>query len=53
MKATHKPGANYGMDYGIIAALLIWIAITIGLLTLLAVKSCGEELCPSVLLSIT
>jgi hypothetical protein len=32
MGSTHRPGKDYGIDHGIVAILLLWIAITIVLL---------------------
>jgi len=43
MSFTHKPGIDSGIDYGLIAVLLIWIVAAI-LLVLLALRSHAAEL---------
>ncbi len=45
MNFTHKPGSDSGIDYGIVAIFLLWIAITIALVILLAVGAHGEGRC--------
>jgi hypothetical protein len=44
MRSTHKPGCDYGIDYGIVAVFLLWIAALIMVLILLAVRNRGESL---------
>ncbi len=44
MRSTHKPGTDYGIDYGVVTALLAWIAAIIILVILLALRSPAEEL---------
>jgi tetrahydromethanopterin S-methyltransferase subunit G len=38
MPFTHKPGSDYGIDYGVIATFLLWVLATIILLVALAVR---------------
>jgi hypothetical protein len=42
MNFTHKPGSDSGIDRGIVAIFLLWIAITIALVIVLAVRAHGE-----------
>jgi hypothetical protein len=39
MNSTHKPGSDLGIDRGIVAVILLWIAITIVLIVLFALRS--------------
>jgi hypothetical protein len=43
MKLTHKPGGEYGIDYGVVVVFLLWIVATIVLLTMLAIRSLQEK----------
>jgi hypothetical protein len=45
MNSTHKPGSDSGIDRGIVAIFLLWIAITIALVILLAVRVHGDGRC--------
>jgi hypothetical protein len=44
MKLTHKPGGEYGIDYGVVVVFLLWIVATIVLLTMLAIRSRADSL---------
>ena len=39
MRLDHKPGSDYGIDYGVVVLYLLWITATIALLITLAVRS--------------
>lgn len=41
MNSAHKPGSDSGIDRGLVAVVLLWIAITIALAILLAVRALG------------
>jgi hypothetical protein len=43
MNFTHKPGSDSGIDRGVVAIFLLWIAITIALVILLAVRAFGGD----------
>jgi hypothetical protein len=47
MTFTHKPGSDSGIDRGIVAVFLLWIAITIALVILFAVRAHGKDRCAS------
>jgi len=35
----HKAGSNSGIDYGLVTVFLLWIAFTVGLLLLWAIRA--------------
>ncbi len=39
MSFTHKPGSDSGIDYGLLAVFLAWIAMAIALVVLFALRS--------------
>jgi hypothetical protein len=39
MRLDHKPGIDSGIDYGVVVLYLLWIAATIALIMVLAVRS--------------
>jgi hypothetical protein len=41
MNSAHKPGSNSGIDRGVVTIFLLWIAITIVLVILVAVRALG------------
>jgi len=41
MNSRHKPGSDSGIDPGIVAIFLLWIALTIALVILIAVRALG------------
>ena len=45
MRLDHKPGSDYGIDYGVVLVYLLWIAATLALLVTLAVRSQGQAAC--------
>jgi hypothetical protein len=51
MSFTHKPGSDSGIDRGIVAIFLLWIAITIALVILFTVRAHGEDRRPSLVCS--
>ena len=51
MTFTHKPGSDSGIDRGIVAIFLLWIAITIALVILFTVRAHGEGRCASLIRS--
>ena len=38
MQLNHKAGSSYGIDYGVVAVLCLWILATIALVVALAVR---------------
>jgi hypothetical protein len=46
MNFTRKPGSDSGIDRGIVAIFLLWIAIMIALVILLVVRAHGEGKVP-------
>jgi hypothetical protein len=46
MKESHKPGISSGVDYGLMVVFLFWIAATIGLIILLALRAHASKLFP-------
>jgi hypothetical protein len=46
MRESHKPGISSGVDYGLMVVFLFWIAATIGLIILLALRAHAAELFP-------
>jgi hypothetical protein len=43
MNLTHKPGSDSGIDLGIVAIFVLWIALTIALVILFAVLAHCES----------
>jgi hypothetical protein len=44
MTFTHKPGIDSGIDYGVVAAYLLWIVAIIVVLVLFAIRGHAQEL---------
>lgn len=38
MRLDHKAGSDYGIDYGVVAVVLMWLIATIALLVVLAIR---------------
>ena len=51
MNFTHKPGSDSGIDRGLVAICLLWIAITIALVILFTVQAHGEGRCAALVRS--
>lgn len=44
MKAGHKAGGGHGIDYGLMAVFLVWVALTVALIIMLALNSHARQL---------
>jgi hypothetical protein len=48
-RVDHIAGADYGVDYGLVAVFLVWIVLTVALVILLVLRSHAQKL-PAVVL---
>jgi hypothetical protein len=46
VRASHKPGMNSGVDYGLIIVFLLWITAIIGFMIMFALKGHASEFLP-------
>ena len=47
MRLSHKAGSDYGINYGVVAALSLWIIATIVLVVVLVVRGNSQNVTPA------